>query len=107
MQVSRSENAQKLGRRRGGALVRLSDWPPWRHQPAYLPMPLRPAFLSLSVVRMKRQSAEQATPKTKLLLFGRLLHVAVPANVSTFLVNEVFLVFRLVDPALLDMLDVS
>ena len=83
------------------------DGPPLRQAPACLPMPLRPAFLSLSVVRRKRQSAEQATPKIKLLLFGHLLHVAVPANVSTFLVDEVFLGFGLVDPALLDMLDVS
>lgn len=88
-------------------MVRSSHWPPSRHQPACLPMPLRPAVLSLSVVRMKRHQPEQATPKIKPLLFGRLLHVAVPANVSTFLVNEVFLVFSLVDPALLDMLDVS
>lgn len=41
------------------------------------------------------------------VLLRPLLHVAVPANVSAFLVNDVFLRFRLVDPALLDMLDVA
>jgi hypothetical protein len=34
-------------------------------------------------------------------------HMAVATSVSTFLVNEVFLGFRLADSAFLDMLDVS
>ena len=36
-----------------------------------------------------------------------LLHVTVPASFSTLLVDGLFLRFRLVDPALFDMLDVA
>ena len=41
-----------------------------------------------------------------MLLFGLLLHVAVPANVGTVPINEVFVRFRLAEPAIL-MVDVS
>jgi hypothetical protein len=54
-----------------------------------------------------RRVPQKQCTSPQVLVFRDLLHVTIPANVSAFFVNEVFLRFRLVDPALLDMLNVA